>query len=507
MKKFTQKIITILIVSIVCNFNVFAVNTVDFFYNTKVVNYSVVITWDKEAPDVVLYSPSGIAIDVFSNKDTFTSETFAIYNLIETELGQWQISCDKKGNEYVDITYTEQHDGLWIDEFEITELLENSANVYFKVDKELNYTYEISAILDDDTSAKKILKTGSSNSLVVETSVNLSELNSYHGYKLLLTVSLSDTELLIQDTAVSEPFDYSNANEADAPLIENVDITINLENNIVTINTSEHFKNTEMLLRYETDVLAEKTDIFTQSTSFAYDFESTKLFLGLRFEDRGKYSQELVRLLDFDSCVSFDWADKDAHAINTSTTTVYINNAEDFEACVTINGVSNYTTMQSNILNIGLIDGYNEIEIMVTDADGIKWVFGSDIFVDVSSPSFRVYEDYNNKIVYEDSIIVVGEVELGSSLTLNGETVEVDLAGGFVVEVPLVVGDNILSFVTTDFAENKTSYSPVVIYQTENLLAPEKEVSYNYLILAGGFLVSSILCMSTIIIIKKKESE
>lgn len=508
MKKFIQKII-ILIVAITfsSNLNVKAMNTIDFFYNSKVVDYSVVINWDKERPDVNLISPSGEIIDVFRDSETYVSETFAIYDLIQTEIGQWQISCDKKSNEFVDITYTEQNDGVWIEDFIITEFTETSANVFFKVDKEVSYTYEISAILENDTSSKKVLKTGNSSKLEVTDTVNLSDLNSYNGYKLMLVVKLANTELIIEDTAVSESFNYTNPNEAEAPAIENIGISINLEDCMVLIDTSENYRNNEILLRYETDVTTEKTEVFTQNTSFIYDYTASKLTLGLRAEDRSKYSEELIKEIDFDSCVSYDWIHKDEYVINTLKTSVYINNAKGYDIIATTNGISNHMKVENDIININLIDGNNEFELVIIDSDGIKWVFSESIYVDTSSPNFRVFEDYNNKIVDKDSIIIVGEVEMGSVLTLNDVAVEIDSAGGFLVEVPLVLGENILSFVATDVAQNKISYSPVITYQKEALSDLEKNEGYKYLILSGGFLISSILCITTIIIVKKKGNE
>ena len=464
-------------------------------------NYSVFLSWDTERPEVHLISPEGEQINVFdtTSPNLQLADEFAIYTLINPDSGQWSVSCDKKNNTEVEISVNEKSDGIWIDSFVIDTMGEDSAEVSFKVTAPDDYKYEISAILNDDKSVSKSLESGTNNSAEKSLRVSLSDLNSYNNYRLMLTVTLENTELIITDTAVSEPFNYNSEYEKEAPLLEDLYITVNTSTNIIDISDNSYFSD-EYLMRYKTDIGEEQSEVFENSTSILYEEDATKIDIFVREGHGDKYSKELPININFGDNVSYDWSYNELIPIATPTISVQTNNAIGCEAIAIINGIETPFVIEEEVIKFDLIEGQNKISMNIIDKNGINWLLNETIYLDSTAPNLRFFEDYNDKTVTTPTIIIVGEVEPNAKLTMNGADVNIEENGDFCIEVHLRNNKNNILFEASDVAGNKESYSPCIIYNN-NFWTPK--FVYIMVIAISGF-VSALLIFLCIRIIRKK---
>lgn len=140
-------------------------------------------------------------------------------------------------------------------------------------------------------------------------------------------------------------------------------------------------------------------------------------------------------------------------------------------------------------------DGNKEIAVYFIDSSGNMKSFNSTCYKDTVGPTIKFKEEYDGITVNDESIDIIGTVSDFSTLTMNGEEVEVATDGQFTTSCNLHIGENHLEVVANDSAGNQTVYSITV-----NMV--EKTTSINWQLILVLIAVIGIMFYSKI---KKKK--
>ncbi|MFQ6107386.1 MAG: S8 family serine peptidase [Thermoplasmata archaeon] len=117
--------------------------------------------------------------------------------------------------------------------------------------------------------------------------------------------------------------------------------------------------------------------------------------------------------------------------------------------------------------NLALLEGQNLISIKVLDAAGNENRKIINITLDTNAPYLVVMSPENGLVTNMPAVDIVGEVELGSQLRVNGAPASVNLDGTFTEVVPLSPGDNGIVVDATDEAGNLALVSLQVHYDSD----------------------------------------
>ncbi len=467
----------------------------------------VMASWDVERPILVLHGPDGTSYDMFDDESVVT-ETTTTRVIQNAPAGDWTATYDKKGNTVFDLHYNETSQGISIKNLEMSEVDNGYTTLTCSVDApghSGSYTYEVQAIIGEDTSVgKKLLSGNESNMSDWSCKVNLNQLSSYNGYRLMLIVTANNDNVVIQDQAITQPFDYTNGSESyilDDGLFQ---IKINPLSQYVEIMDMENSygRNTYLArVTWETD---EASSVFEESVQIPYVSDAENLTVGIRKDISGVYSNEVIYHIDLTQGIVADFEKDDYTATNLSKYPVKLENAKGLSIVVGINGIENELVLEAEMISLNLNEGENDIFIDIMDTSGIVWSFAKELYLDETPPILRLFEDYNQRKIYNSSIVITGEVEPGAALLINGMEVDPDEMGIFVEEVKLKAGNNEISIEATDIAGNKTVYHPIVVRELIQSTGLELMITIVACALAGVF---SVLLIAWGIKILKKVPE
>ncbi|WP_165929141.1 FecR domain-containing protein [Shimia isoporae] len=116
----------------------------------------------------------------------------------------------------------------------------------------------------------------------------------------------------------------------------------------------------------------------------------------------------------------------------------------------------------------GLTPGVHFWRVAALDTLGLpgKWseTRAFELRIDETPPFLTVLTPSDAALVEADTVEVLGASEVDAVLELNGQAIEIDADGSFVVQVPLVEGENPLVLVAMDAAGNRSEKRRNVIY-------------------------------------------
>lgn len=114
-------------------------------------------------------------------------------------------------------------------------------------------------------------------------------------------------------------------------------------------------------------------------------------------------------------------------------------------------------------LKVKLSQGPNTLKVQAIDSAGNTGEVTIRITLDTSPPYLKLDPSLKKWMeVYEPTITIKGEVELGAILTINGQPVNVNPDGTFSYTVTLMEGNNSIHITATDKAGNSTDiYLPI----------------------------------------------
>ncbi|MBU0475278.1 MAG: hypothetical protein KKF62_14085 [Bacteroidetes bacterium] len=155
----------------------------------------------------------------------------------------------------------------------------------------------------------------------------------------------------------------------------------------------------------------------------------------------------------------------DSLTTNQTTIAVTGNVTDATDMIVTVNGdtvivdgTGNYST------NVVLSEGQNVIMIIVSDEGGNTKTVTRNVLLDIIAPSITITSPADSSITSLTTATLIGNVT-GTDInvvTVNGDTVIVDINGDFSAFINLVEGKNNISIVATDTVGNETNLAHVI---------------------------------------------
>jgi flagellar hook assembly protein FlgD len=137
------------------------------------------------------------------------------------------------------------------------------------------------------------------------------------------------------------------------------------------------------------------------------------------------------------------------------------------DVSVTVNGREAVVDERGSFaLDIVLDEGENRVTIVARDEVGNESRNERLITLRSQGPRLNLTSVPDGLTVRDPSLRVSGQVEPGSTLQVNGETVPVDANGNFSTLIVLQGGNNLLTVTATDIAGNATSVQRTVHYAT-----------------------------------------
>ena len=115
-------------------------------------------------------------------------------------------------------------------------------------------------------------------------------------------------------------------------------------------------------------------------------------------------------------------------------------------------------------VDVLLEEGENTLLIEATDGVGNVATIDREVYLKTRPPALSLSSVSEGMEIDEPSLLVVGQTEVGASLTLNGRMVAVDSQGGFNGLVNLVEGNNLVKAEALDRAGNAATLSRRVVY-------------------------------------------
>lgn len=136
------------------------------------------------------------------------------------------------------------------------------------------------------------------------------------------------------------------------------------------------------------------------------------------------------------------------------------------EPSILVSSGTSSTTSNSKgqfTLKVKLSPGENVIKVYAIDSAGNKGEVTLNITLDISPPFLKLDPSLKSWMeVYEETLEIKGEVEVGADLTINGVPVSYDTQGRFSYTVRLQEGNNSIQIVAVDKAGNQNAiYLPV----------------------------------------------
>jgi hypothetical protein len=149
-------------------------------------------------------------------------------------------------------------------------------------------------------------------------------------------------------------------------------------------------------------------------------------------------------------------------------------------------------------VDVDLYPGRNGISVNFTDAAGnvAKGVL-IVIVLDVVPPEIRMTSPRDGTRTVGTLMDVVGETEPGASLTVNGESVEVDAAGGFRTRVHLDMGENAISIAAKDRFGNAANLT-IAVERLEDAPIPQGRQGAGLSLTAG--LIVGVLALLVVLL-------
>jgi RHS repeat-associated protein len=153
---------------------------------------------------------------------------------------------------------------------------------------------------------------------------------------------------------------------------------------------------------------------------------------------------------------------------NQSSVTVSGTVIDSSAVALTINGDSVLVTNGSFSTSVLLSEGINTIAIVATDAAGNSSSQTRSVRLDTIPPVITITSPVNGSTVYHQTITIAGSVadSTSTTVTINGNPVQVGTGGVFTFQTILSAGLNTFIVVAKDTAGNSSTVTRTVTYST-----------------------------------------
>ena len=442
----------------------------DLFTNDTKKDIMITVTWEKNDASFVFIDPSGKVIDpnIATKKvSSIISDTGMNVLIKNAAKGQWKWKYDKGSNDSLNVSISDYKEPVWIQSFKIASLEAEMLPFEFETyhPEDINYTYTISLKTSEEAETSKEVYSGSgaANSLV-EGSINLQSVNSYDSYILVLQVTYNEADSEYFDVAYSDSFAFTNSNVSEG--ISDYNVIVDQINGSVSIDWSEYvgYSVEKVMVKiYADDKIILENAFGTNEMNTCigyYDLSAKELKTSVVLVSSGILSAEKVKT------VAVAPADKDFYieipdynVTNKSIYPVKYSNADNQEVSIVLNDIEEIWTLKDKGEKlINLIDDYSNIIIRYTDDNNITRKYNTSVSIDIHPPTLNIYENLDGMVTNESSVIITGDTEIGSKLTINGTEVKIKAEGTFLYTLPIKESNNLITILSADTYGNTTSY-------------------------------------------------
>lgn len=151
-----------------------------------------------------------------------------------------------------------------------------------------------------------------------------------------------------------------------------------------------------------------------------------------------------------------------------NTTVATVTGTVPVDAKVTVNGQQAQVGPDGYFtLDVVLQDGDNILHVVATDPVGNAATEERVVHVRSHGPVITLTNLPDGLTVADSALHVVGKVDPGSSVAINGSAAPTDAQGNFTTTLALQEGQNVVTFVSTDQAGNATTITRQVTYAVE----------------------------------------
>lgn len=484
-------------------------------------NISVVIEYDVEIPTISFIAPDDTVWDTSNSNVTVVKGDMAVnYQIRNASAGQWKINYDKKSNSKLNYIVVPFTDNFWIDSFTAGAVDESYIPVSFKAcySSDVSYIYQIDAVTLDSNSnvlGTKYLANGyATSNEEYKTDVNISSLETYDKYYLMLTVTYDDPSgLKITDSKVSaNPFSYTKNNSVDA--MENFIVDVDLSTYTVYVDWTDFdiYADKYVAAIFSSD--DETTPIgFAETsgdetyTSFLIDPDISNYTVKLSYIGYDGTSKACIKKFDLNSKTrTFDIVTPES--TNSKQAEIKYTVDADVSVTVSVNGNETESTVAkgTSSIAVNLVDGNNDIIIRYLVANNVYFTKKKSIDVDSVAPVLTLYENLNHITTAQMSYTVVGEAEYGCTVKVNDKEIKTDANGAFTYKVQLSPGENIIKVEAVDKAGNITACYALV-NQVSSVISFNDVSLKDFIVMIVSAAVTLILTVLYITLVKRKSSE
>ncbi|GEM_PF-5436983 len=463
------------------------------------------ITWDTGDLGVTLISPSGRRIP-HENLDTDVkveiSDKLIEFKIFNPEIGLWQAEFNGGGNGNVQVQFSKI-----IEAFRLTDVQAsqtpgtNEVRLSFSTTGDAqarSFNYEVYLVIDPNDMEGKLLRQGYGNlGEPIDLRFDFKDINSYGNYYLRVNATCEVDGYTDFDSVTTPAFSFENQNNL--PEISGLKSFLNTTDHVIRVSW-EDVPQDIRIEGYRVYLYADDSTepIFTEDLArgetrldILYPEEAKKLRVEVMSRNKGITGKAAIFSQDLSgvesAAVSFEIpAEK---VVNTRSLRIPYKVTQPAQVTVLVNDqASTFKVEKDGILTLDLREDRNQVEFLVEPVSGAAATCESyDFIVDDTPPQLSIYEDINGLKVTDESIDIPGNVEQSAILTLNGQEVQFESNGDFVLTAPLRYGINTITIAARDYAGNVSEYKATV----KRII----DLSQSYLILIVGIALSLIIVL------------
>lgn len=474
---------------------------------------TVMFSFDQENVDITFISPSGSRISKGDERLEFAEgELWSTYRVTDAEAGDWWVEYDKGANDQIQYSVLEDSYGLWIQYVRLDGVADEKLTVSFRADWEngdIYYNYELWAVNSQDSSLSVKLSSGSARANQEKTvEASLASLNS-GSYTLKLEVNCREGDAEIFDSMAGEEIDFTNAHLPDA--MQGAAIYLDMSNHTCRLDWHDARNYDEK--GYKVIVTGDSEEIYhgeldssVTDTTVVYPADGKALHISLSCKKKGLWSEPLVWELDLQS----------GEALYTSTGEVtgegqvVVEYSVSGERMLTlsVNGeTGQFLLKESGQLGVSLQQGQNRVYGEFEGEGGIFYVLDKLVYYDALPPEIVLYDDPDGKTFFEDHVDIIGVIEGGGSLTVNGKEFALGEQGEFCCQLPLSPGENVAELKAVD-SNGNASMQVLTLYRGGGFAGGTVGQGLReFLPFAVALLVSLIVILLAFLFMRKGENK
>lgn len=480
---------------------------------------AVMFRFDSQVVPITFIAPSGARFDAGTAGVLYeTDQLWATYRIVAAEEGDWSVEYDLGPNSEIKYSVIDDNLGIWFESLDVVEMNGTSATLKFLADsdKDMYYSYRISAISTTDPGVMVQLTSGSASvkdEIVVE--VDLSNLQSdKYVFRVDLTADYSGVELF--DSIVSDEKNYNNPNEPEG--IEDFKVYVDSYRSEILVDWSEYGGYDVKLLVLQDGELIYSGELNSNNrTSYVlYSSDAKELKIQVSLKQYDIYTKPCEKTIDLTKeYLKLDT--KDVTGEGQATFSYKAAGEKIFDAKVN-EYQGSYRLEGEDHIFFQLESGQNTVSGYFEGEDNVFYsIQNVSIYYDDIPPSIRLYEDLDGKTFYAQEANVIGKVSDCDILKVNGEEKEIGDKGEFKLQIPLNEGENVVNLEALDVNGNSTKMSLTLYKGNKSALvadeetpvssAKEKSVVEKFLPLIISGIASVIIIILALIFMKKKEDK